>query len=163
MFVTKNFLDSVRFVQCTDPRRWKLKLSGRFHRDHSNAVDISSGTCIMVVRWISERYPRYENLSRNYVPFINHVTSHELPFRYNVQRSSAPMARYSDLKHTTKECCAKSEPPKKLSVFAKMKQMTKDYWHVLVPVHIVTSLGWVAIFYATIKKYADGLLHSIIL
>ena len=129
MFVTKNFLDSVRFVQCTDPRRWKLKLS--------------------------ERYPRYGNLSRNYAPFINHITSHELPFRYNVHRSGVPMARYSDSKHTAKECSTKSEPPKKLSVFAKMKQMTKDYWHVLVPVHIVTSLGWVAIFYATIKNGVD--------
>lgn len=33
--------------------------------------------------------------------------------------------------------------------------MTKDYWHILVPVHIVTSAGWVGLFYATIKNGVD--------
>ncbi|XP_050488118.1 protein FAM210A isoform X3 [Bombus huntii] len=40
-------------------------------------------------------------------------------------------------------------------VFAKMKQMTKDYWHILVPVHIVTSIGWIVTFYVTIKNGVD--------
>lgn len=36
-----------------------------------------------------------------------------------------------------------------------MKQMTKDYWHVLIPVHLVTSAGWVALFYAAAKNGVD--------
>lgn len=46
-----------------------------------------------------------------------------------------------------------SEPPKKLSIIQKMKQLYKDYWRILVPVHIVTSIGWVGIFWIAAKKY----------
>lgn len=38
-------------------------------------------------------------------------------------------------------------PPKKLSLFQKFKQMYRDYWYVLVPVHLITSLGWFGGFY----------------
>ncbi|XP_043284203.1 protein FAM210A isoform X2 [Venturia canescens] len=49
------------------------------------------------------------------------------------------------------------EPPleKKPSVFQKMKQMTKDYWHILIPVHVVTSIGWISIFYMAAKNGVD--------
>ncbi|XP_053982347.1 uncharacterized protein C18orf19 homolog A isoform X1 [Hylaeus volcanicus] len=127
-FATKNLLESVRFIQCTDPKRWKFK--------------------------ITERYPRYGNLSCNYVPIFNHIASHQLPFRYNSFKNGVSMARYCDSKQTSKEGI-QSESPKKLSLLAKMKQMTKDYWHILVPVHVVTSIGWVAIFYAAIKNGVD--------
>lgn len=35
----------------------------------------------------------------------------------------------------------------KLSLFAKFKLMYKKYWYVLIPVHVVTSIGWMASFY----------------
>lgn len=43
--------------------------------------------------------------------------------------------------------------PKKVNIFQKMKQLTKDYWHILIPVHIFTSLGWVGIFYIAAQKF----------
>ncbi|XP_043265331.1 protein FAM210A isoform X1 [Colletes gigas] len=129
MFVTKNLLDSVRFIQCTDPRRWKFKLT--------------------------ERYPCYGRLSCTYVPIFNRITVHQLPFRCNIYKNDISVACYCNSKQSPKENNVQSESPKKMSVFAKMKQMTKDYWHVLLPVHIVTSLGWVAIFYAAIKNGVD--------
>lgn len=61
------------------------------------------------------------------------------------------VARYCNL-NGNKGDAPKVESTQKLSVFAKMKQMTKDYWHVLIPVHVITSIGWIAIFYITIKK-----------
>ncbi|XP_015428593.1 PREDICTED: protein FAM210A isoform X2 [Dufourea novaeangliae] len=124
MFINKNLLETVRFMRCTDPKRWKLKLP--------------------------ERYPRYGNLSCNSVPIFNRITTNQLPLRYNITKSSVAVTRYCDSKQCTKDDT--QEPQKKLSVFAKMKQLTKDYWHVLVPVHIITSVGWVAIFYVTIKN-----------
>ncbi|XP_012256720.2 protein FAM210A [Athalia rosae] len=45
--------------------------------------------------------------------------------------------------------------PAKPNVFQKMKQMTKDYWHVLLPVHIFTSIGWMLIFYSAAKNSVD--------
>ncbi|XP_030758331.1 uncharacterized protein C18orf19 homolog A-like [Sitophilus oryzae] len=40
-----------------------------------------------------------------------------------------------------------TEDKKKLSLFQRFKQMYKDYWYVLVPVHIVTSVAWFGGFY----------------
>lgn len=43
-------------------------------------------------------------------------------------------------------------PPTKLSLFQKFKQMYKDYWYVLIPVHCVTSVFWAGGFYFAVKK-----------
>lgn len=40
-----------------------------------------------------------------------------------------------------------------LSMVARMKQMYKDYWYVLVPVHLVTSVCWLGGFYYLAKRY----------
>lgn len=39
------------------------------------------------------------------------------------------------------------EPEEKLSLTAKFKKMYKEYWYVLLPVHIVTSCVWMGGFY----------------
>lgn len=60
------------------------------------------------------------------------------------QKSSAPQQSKEDI----------CEPilPEKQTIFQKMKQLTKDYWHILIPVHVVTSIGWASMFYAAAKK-----------
>ncbi|KAK0179361.1 hypothetical protein PV327_005119 [Microctonus hyperodae] len=45
--------------------------------------------------------------------------------------------------------------PKKQTVFQKMKQLTKDYWHILIPVHVTTSIVWISIFYTAAKNGVD--------
>lgn len=44
------------------------------------------------------------------------------------------------------------EKPKKLGLVARFKQMYKEYWYVLVPVHLVTSIGWFSGFYFMAKR-----------
>lgn len=44
---------------------------------------------------------------------------------------------------------------KKLSIFQRFKQMYKDYWYVLVPVHLVTSAAWFGGFYYMAKRYVN--------
>lgn len=39
------------------------------------------------------------------------------------------------------------EQPKKQGIVARFKELTRKYWYVLVPVHVITSAGWVAGFY----------------
>lgn len=39
------------------------------------------------------------------------------------------------------------EPPKKQGIVARFKDLTKKYWYVLIPVHVITSAGWLAGFY----------------
>jgi len=50
----------------------------------------------------------------------------------------------------------------KLSIFKRFKQMYKDYWYVLVPVHLATSAVWFGSFYYASKSGLDvaGILES---
>ena len=41
----------------------------------------------------------------------------------------------------------------KLSQFQKFKLMYKKYWYVLIPVHVVTSISWIAGFYYLSKRF----------
>lgn len=41
----------------------------------------------------------------------------------------------------------------KLGLFAKFKLMYKKYWYVLIPVHVVTSAGWMFGFYYLSKRF----------
>ncbi|XP_063216080.1 uncharacterized protein C18orf19 homolog A isoform X2 [Bacillus rossius redtenbacheri] len=46
-------------------------------------------------------------------------------------------------RHDDDPCVA----PERLSLFKRFKQMYRDYWYVLIPVHVVTSIGWFGAFY----------------
>lgn len=102
---------------------------------------------------LAERYPRYRTASHNSLNLVNHVLSCQRSFKQNVNKGGIISAYYSDLKPSPASDGEKSQTAQKVSIFQKMKQMTKDYWHVLIPVHVVTSLGWVAIFYTAVRKY----------
>ena len=43
----------------------------------------------------------------------------------------------------------------KTNIFQKFKKMSKDYWYVLVPVHLATSIVWFGGFYAMCKSGVD--------
>lgn len=47
------------------------------------------------------------------------------------------------------------DPVAKPSLFQRFKQMSKDYWYVLIPVHIITSAGWFGGFYFAVKSGLD--------
>lgn len=49
----------------------------------------------------------------------------------------------------------KDEPEKKLTLYQKFKAMYRDYWYILVPVHLVTSAGWFGGFYYMAKTGVD--------
>ncbi|XP_058796113.1 protein FAM210A isoform X2 [Phymastichus coffea] len=76
-----------------------------------------------------------------------------------IQYSTSSKSDVAAQSATSKDC----NEPKKVSIFQKMKQLAKDYWHILIPVHLVTSAGWVAIFYTAAKNGVDvmGLLESL--
>ncbi|XP_044750734.1 uncharacterized protein C18orf19 homolog A [Coccinella septempunctata] len=51
----------------------------------------------------------------------------------------------------------------KPSLFQRFKQMYKEYWYVLIPVHIVTSIGWFGGFYYMASSGVDiiGVLEAL--
>lgn len=44
------------------------------------------------------------------------------------------------------------EETQKLGLFARFKKMAKDYWYVLIPVHVATSAVWLGAFFYTSKR-----------
>jgi Protein of unknown function (DUF1279) len=44
------------------------------------------------------------------------------------------------------------EETKTLGLFARFKKMAKDYWYVLIPVHVATSCVWLGAFYYASKR-----------
>jgi len=44
---------------------------------------------------------------------------------------------------------------KKTGIVAKFKQMFKNYWYILVPVHVATSIVWFGSFYFMCKSGVD--------
>ena len=72
--------------------------------------------------------------------------------------TSKPSASTSDAStksELSNKDCSETPVAKKPSIFQRMKQLTKDYWYILIPVHIATSIGWVSIFYVAVKKYVN--------
>ncbi|XP_011872129.1 PREDICTED: uncharacterized protein C18orf19 homolog A isoform X2 [Vollenhovia emeryi] len=116
-------------------------------------------TCrVNATRWKSafpERYHRYKAASCNSLGLVNNVLLHQKSLRQDISKNDIALAYYSDLKQSPGDDCQKPQTGQKLSVFQKMKQMTKDYWHVLIPVHVITSIGWVAIFYTAVRNGVD--------
>lgn len=55
----------------------------------------------------------------------------------------------------TTEKKEQDEPEKKLTLYQKFKAMYRDYWYVLVPVHLVTSAGWFGSYYYMAKAGVD--------
>ena len=43
----------------------------------------------------------------------------------------------------------------KVSSFTRLKQMIKDYWYIIVPVEIVTSIGWYGAFFFSLRSGVD--------
>nr|CAD7574696.1 unnamed protein product [Timema californicum] len=43
-------------------------------------------------------------------------------------------------------------PTEKLSLLQRFKQMYRDYWYVLVPVHVITSIGWFGAFFYMLQS-----------
>ncbi|BES88585.1 Protein of unknown function (DUF1279) [Nesidiocoris tenuis] len=48
-----------------------------------------------------------------------------------------------------------TQPPAKPSLYQRFKQMYKDYWYVLIPVHVATSCVWFGCFYYTAQSGFD--------
>jgi len=99
-----------------------------------------------------ERYC-YKAASYNSLGLVNNIFVYQKSLKQEINKNGITLAYYSDLKQSSNGNYQKSQTEQKLTVFQKMKQMTKDYWHVLIPVHVITSIGWVAIFYTAVRKY----------
>jgi len=67
---------------------------------------------------------------------------------------------------STTNCNAKDKDqkaPEKIGIIKKFKKMMKDYWYVLIPVHVSTSIVWFGGFYIMLKSGVDivGMLEYI--
>lgn len=111
-----------------------------------------------------------DELFRNQTGFLNN----RIDLHKTIHSSSALFLKYSNIleqkveKNETKIEADKAsdeaksldpdvvnselEQGKKLGLFARFKKMGKDYWYVLIPVHVATSAVWLGAFYYTSKR-----------
>lgn len=90
--------------------------------------------------------PLFPNSSQN--PTFPHFP-HQTSYRH----------LFTNLPDLDKKSVDKKDQP---SVVAQFKKMFKDYWYVLVPVHVATSIVWYGSFYVMCKSGLDvvGMMES---
>ncbi|CAG9858295.1 unnamed protein product [Phyllotreta striolata] len=73
------------------------------------------------------------------------------------QRVQIPLINVPKIHGNVSYYCneSKKSETEKLTLFQRIKQMYRDYWYVLVPVHIVTSTMWFGGFYYMAKSGFD--------
>lgn len=91
------------------------------------------------------------------VPQISVLSSSFIKSRFystqkNEQSALKPDEDDSTDKDKDKEAVKKEEDVKKMGLFKKFKQMYRDYWYVLIPVHVATSTCWAGLFYYVAKR-----------
>lgn len=84
---------------------------------------------------------KLDNKSETKAPIersVEHRTTPEpkKPVEKDVAESSTPATASSS------DDSLATDPEKKLGLFARFKLMSKQYWYVLLPVHVVTSTFW---------------------
>lgn len=78
-------------------------------------------------------------------------------YRYSLKQNFATKSAPDNAGKTETKSAAAVEADifgdaSKLGLFAKFKLMYKKYWYVLIPVHVVTSIGWLGAFYYMSKR-----------
>lgn len=108
----------------------------------------------------------FTKISTNHVNFSRHLASslfnncprkntetsysHQLcPQRHLMNNPKKPVVKTAEQKQIEEDIFEESS---KLGLFARFKLMYKKYWYVLLPVHCVTSIGWLGGFYYMSKR-----------
>lgn len=124
----------------------------------NNAFPTTRYLCCVNSRfWIfgsNENNDRYRNTLRSYFLYSR---DHFLDQRISKANFNKYIAlAYSTDPHKQPEDDSNIPlPNKQLSLLQRMKQLTKDYWYILLPVHLVTSIGWIGVFYALVTNGVD--------
>lgn len=79
-------------------------------------------------------------------PPLQRYTVEEIRLPYSLSLSVRQCA--TDKSHPDKP----AEQPPKPGLVKRFKQMTRDYWYVLVPVHLATSAVWLGAFYYAVRR-----------
>lgn len=154
-----NFPVLSRCVCCTNVTNWKSKLS-------DNYSIYKSPYQLEFLRNVYNYKPPKYRISKNDISIAYYCDSKNRDKDTNVKKESLfkRMEQVSPYKKlnviykslfNSKDTEDTSTKVQKPSLIAKMKQLSRDYWHILLPVHIVTSMGWIAILYAAIKYGVD--------
>lgn len=138
----------------------RMKLSNLFVRTLSNHLP---NTCFGYTRCVpyantmlqnvtlAGSYPNYVESSINRRTLTNYTLVNENLFKNaHCEFTQKSAVRSFSTQTPNKESDQSCEP--KPTLFQKMKQMTKDYWHILIPVHVATSIVWFSIFFIAVKN-----------
>nr|XP_021185940.2 uncharacterized protein C18orf19 homolog B [Helicoverpa armigera] len=104
------------------------------------------------VKWsVGEKYP-IRTLA-NGICYQNPYAQRPLMDPKDISLHSQSLRLYS----TQSSLPPDGEAPKKQGIIQKFKLMYRDYWYVLIPVHVATSIVWFGSFYYIVRSGVDVL------
>jgi len=120
---------------------------GRF----SNAWHMSS------LHWPgSGNRPQYLKTTRDFTNISDRIGTKYLQHHHHHSHSSNFLLSHSRLFSCASVLHGKDpDKPQKEGIVKKFKKMAKDYWYVLIPVHVATSIVWFGGFYMLTKSGVD--------
>lgn len=122
--------------------------------------------CVTPISYYHNFHRKEDEIYQNRTGFLNnrinlHKTIHSnsaLFFKYSnildqkVEKNEVEKASDEAKSLEPDVVFSELEEGKKLGLFARFKKMAKDYWYVLIPVHVATSAVWLGAFYYTSKR-----------
>lgn len=104
-----------------------------------------------LVKWnVKKNYPiRY---ICNGVRYQNNSIQRALNTKQDLTSIYSPLRCMTQNSSNAKPPPAPEDPEKKKSLINRFKQMYKDYWYVLLPVHMTTSAIWFGGFYYCVRR-----------
>lgn len=131
-----------RSLRCTEQQRTKVAALWNFTSNSSKAVNTCFATSYNDRRWNSRQPSSQKPIERSFDK-ISLFRDFSLTTGSWKQKSNSPQATASE---------DDLLPPKNLGIIARFKAMYKQYWYVMVPVHVITSTGWLVGFYYLSKR-----------
>lgn len=116
---------------------------------------LCSSTAISNSCYHQRIYPTKSNIERNSILFrkswqhsyLNKYIHSSFPHANKQNTDHKQAAAAVTRQNAVSEVAANDPTEEKLGLFARFKKMSKEYWYVLLPVHVLTSTVWLGGFY----------------
>ena len=125
-------------------------------RQMSRSISLLRGFCKfrpLLTDWQSKRIA-----CSSYISCNNGWIENRVPFKSSLRHVSrqtglkAQNAESNDQNKVNESQVSFDEELARLSVYQRYKKLFKEYWYVLVPVHIVTSVIWFGTCYLIVQR-----------
>lgn len=131
-----------------EAKHWNVNRSGRINFDHRCFSTTSSQN---VQTALKPKTPERNGDKKQPKDKEKSVVDDKAENRLKADPETEPVTEKSE---------SITQSDEKLTLTARFKKMYKDYWYVLLPVHVVTSTFWIGGFYYLSTRYVSPSIFS---